>query len=875
MYWMALLLPGVALSQIFMGMTLPDTADGIFHTHRIYAMNQLMQSGDLYPRWVPWFHLGYGYPVFNYYAPLATWVGGLLGLVGISAPLAFQLVTATSWLAGSLGMTALARRFLPDAAALAAAALWVYAPARMHEYWIQGSLSHIVATALVPWVLLTLVNVIKHPARRETLAFGTAVGLLILAHQPTTYLTGLYAAGTGAALLAWRVYRRQGQLLRIIVHTGLGLLIALGLAAVLLLPLLFEIDAIVINDTPSGNIPALLETNAVPLGELFVQPQPLDHTDLNATIPHTYGLFSGVLALAGIAALLLRRRYALALLLAVGAGLSILLATPASLDVWHRLPLMDQLRFPWRVLRVGIAPLSLLAAASVRLLPGRWLGYASAGVIALAILSALPTIYPTGRVVDFSGQTAADMIRYESGYNAPGGTSYNEFKPAWGERTPDDLPENLAAYETNPLQLHIAEQSGIQTQRQSGNCWLVSAESGEELDLRQFYFPGWQATLDGQPLPVEAEPTYGLLRIPLPQTQNAALCVNYTGTTLQRGAGWLTVMVGVVVAGLWLADRGQHARHSAQSTLSPRWAYAVSGGLIAGALINGLWIGPRTHLFRLQSTPDRPHNMQVPLRASFMHGYDLLGYSLHDQTAAPGGTLSLTLFWRPQTAVDGEHYAPVVQLTNLRGTRAWASSELPYIGSSPYNHTPQHYISQRVDLRIFDDAPPFVGQITVRLMDQRADMWLSLVGDAGDHITLPDVIPITGTSTQPVTLNQPYVIAGAITLIDANIQRENDTLVVDLVWQIQQPLAQDSVKLFIHALDASGSIVHQLDVAPFGDDYPARYWRSGQILAETYHLPAGNSVARVAVGMYTPQNRLPVTSSGEPVPEDRILFDVP
>ena len=34
-----------------------------------------MAEGAVYPRWVPEFYYGYGYPLFNYYAPLSYYVG--------------------------------------------------------------------------------------------------------------------------------------------------------------------------------------------------------------------------------------------------------------------------------------------------------------------------------------------------------------------------------------------------------------------------------------------------------------------------------------------------------------------------------------------------------------------------------------------------------------------------------------------------------------------------------------------------------------------------------------------------------------------------------------------------------------------------------
>jgi uncharacterized membrane protein len=57
-------------------------------------MGTMLQLGELYPRWIPWFHLGYGYPVFNFYPPGVFYTGGLLMLLGFSAITAFHIVAA-------------------------------------------------------------------------------------------------------------------------------------------------------------------------------------------------------------------------------------------------------------------------------------------------------------------------------------------------------------------------------------------------------------------------------------------------------------------------------------------------------------------------------------------------------------------------------------------------------------------------------------------------------------------------------------------------------------------------------------------------------------------------------------------------------------
>src|SRR5690606_16697853 len=96
-YWLAALLPLIGILPTLSSGVI-RTADGPLHVQRIYAMTTLLASGNLWPRWVPYFHLGYGYPVFNFYPPGTFYLGGLLGLLGISAPVALTIVTTLAWM---------------------------------------------------------------------------------------------------------------------------------------------------------------------------------------------------------------------------------------------------------------------------------------------------------------------------------------------------------------------------------------------------------------------------------------------------------------------------------------------------------------------------------------------------------------------------------------------------------------------------------------------------------------------------------------------------------------------------------------------------------------------------------------------------------
>ena len=48
---------------------------------RLAELSYLLRGGEFYPRWAPNFYHGYGYPIFNYYAPLTYYLGSLIELL--------------------------------------------------------------------------------------------------------------------------------------------------------------------------------------------------------------------------------------------------------------------------------------------------------------------------------------------------------------------------------------------------------------------------------------------------------------------------------------------------------------------------------------------------------------------------------------------------------------------------------------------------------------------------------------------------------------------------------------------------------------------------------------------------------------------------
>lgn len=862
----AALLPLLVILALPDGDQIARTADGPMHVHRIHAMTTLMQQGDFYPRWIPWFHFGYGYPIFNFYAPLGTWLGGLLGLLGIHAAAAFNLLTAISWVVGSLGMYGLARRFLPASGALVAAALWVYAPARLYEVWMQGSISHILATALVPWVFWALVNVIENPGRRACAGLALAFGALLLAHQPTMFITGLFVSIVAVGLSLREAQKANNSPIPRLLWVAGGLALGLVIAAIFLLPLALELNLIVIN-TPADDVPATLGRNFLKPSDLFLLPLLVDMSDLSRSIPHTFGLVAAILGAAGLGALVWRRRFALATLLLVAMLVAIFLLLEVSLPVWLRVPLMDQLRYPWRILRVAVVFVALLGGTSVLLFP-RWQHMMSAGALILVIGAGLPYVTPHVEKVDFTTLSPADAIRFEQTTGAVGVTSFDEFKPVWGANNPRDLPPSVDDYASAPMRLYpIIPIDGVALEQIDDQTVRVQAVEPFTLSFRQFYFPGWTATIDGDPIVIAPEPDFGLISMEIPAGEHVVR-LHWSGTLVENLAPLVT-LAGLGIA-IWFYLTGKPSAVPSEQKLSPRFALWFGGGLLAFGLISTIVGWTQNGWLPFASSLDTPRGMEHFIGARFGDSYELLGYTLHTQEADPGGEVEVTLYWHPLRPLERTH-RPRVQIVNRSGTAAWGVSERDFVGYNALPHTPQQFISETHTLRLFDDAPPYVGLLRVALV--ASDGTLERLADGSEFITLSTPVRIRGSQLEARhTLD--YTIAERLTLTCASITRTDGVLRVSLYWRINAPFDRDDLTVFVHGLDAAGNAVSQGDAPPFGGNYLPSEWLPGQSLIDQYTLYDASEITQVAIGIYTPEERLPIIQGETPVPDNRILLPV-
>jgi uncharacterized membrane protein len=167
------------------------THDGEGHIIRLEEFDIAIQDGQVPPRLSKNLMYGYGFYFFNFNYPLVYYLGETAHKLGFNFTDSIKIVCGLGLTLSGLAMYFWQKRYWGDWGAFVASILFMYAPYRLLNMYVRGSVAEHIAFVMLP-ILFMFTEMIAEGDRRKRLIYiplaGFAYALLMLSHNITAFI---------------------------------------------------------------------------------------------------------------------------------------------------------------------------------------------------------------------------------------------------------------------------------------------------------------------------------------------------------------------------------------------------------------------------------------------------------------------------------------------------------------------------------------------------------------------------------------------------------------------------------------------------------------------------------------------------------------
>ena len=843
---LALALALVAAAAFLTRPGLPRQTDAELHVYRAAELGHVLRSGVVYVRWAPDFFLGYGYPIFNYYAPLTYYLANVFDLLpGVDIIAGVKSIFVLGLVLASVGTYLLARELHGRAAGVVAAASFTFAPyVVLIDPHTRGDLAEHFAICLLPMAFY-LFHCLMSGVGGWTALVGSvlAMAALVTSHN----LLGPVGVSLLFAYGLWEVSVGGNR-----DRAGWGaaaFLLATAMTAFFWLPILLEWNAVELTVTGPGHFD--YRRHFVPLAELLAPSRVLD---LGATAPRyrtNLGLAQWLLALAALGAVARQERQSSSwYFILASAGLVFLMTRGASL-LWALVPLASYLQFPWRLLGPANLMLALAGAVTTSLVTSqRWRAPVLAAGLALILGLALPVLYPPMWAEDFGGTSPTDIIEWEWQSGAFGTTSTGDFVPTGAARTRLRPQPTLVESYSSPDQVDKVNRATLPASAEVNvlehgplhDRLSVSSPVAFALRLYTFRFPGWRAYVDAKEVSIDVARPEGFIVVPVPAGEHEVL-VRFSDTPA-RTAGWAISAAGAVgLVGVAKLVSSTETRRRRRVAGDVRVVAAMGGVLLLFALVKSWAIDTNDNWLRYTSPPGQAWAAEHELSANFGDQFELLGYDLPAKQVRSGDSFPMVLYWRALTPM-GVNYQSFVHVTHPLHI-LWGQEDHLNPGDLPTTRWPlDRYVWDEYDITVLPGTPPGEYALNVGLYSLEHGTRLLRLdsqsgGAIGDSLIVaslnvqqprspPDVSELGLTEAVTATFPEHGVTLLGFTQFTRKLKLP-DPLYVTLFWRADNDRPATTARDLV-LRDTEGNEVWRAAGVPA--DYAFAMWSAGEVVRD-------------------------------------------
>ncbi len=358
------IIPHILVILLSIFSILPLFQPGFFPMHdntqvqRVYEMAKSLSVGMFPVRWVSDLGYGLGYPIFNFYAPLAYYFGAKFVILGFDALIATKIMIVFGMLLSGVLMYLLAKEFFGKNGAVISALLYVYFPYHAVNLYVRGAISELFAYAFIPLCFFGAYKLFKENKYLYVLILAIGFSGVILSHNLTAMMITPFLI-TLIIIFAILNYKKKNNLntLHLIFAFSLGLLVS----AFYWLPALLEMEGTNVISTIGKT--ADFRNHFICINQLWYSQWGFGGSTASCNDGLSFmlgklNIIFVLLSIVGLIAVLLlkkkieKKSIVILLISTIGLFLSIFLTLPYSRFIWEALPPMEYFQYPWRFLNM-------------------------------------------------------------------------------------------------------------------------------------------------------------------------------------------------------------------------------------------------------------------------------------------------------------------------------------------------------------------------------------------------------------------------------------------------------------------------------------------------------------------------------------------
>jgi len=508
------------------------------HLANLHQMVQSLKSGQFPPRWAPNFSYNFGHPFFIFYYLLPFFVASFFNIFfNFSLIWSLKITFFISILGSGLAMYFLSRQFFTKLISFSLTIIYLFTPYRAVDLYVRGAVGEMYGFLLMPLVLLSFILLIKNTQKKYLIFAITTLFFLIVSHNLTLILffpVLIFLSISLILSLHSSKHKRLKSFFRLVTAIG----ISLFFSAFYLIPVIFEKRYLQAGTpfNPIDHFPFIKQLILPYWGYGASVWGPTDQLSFNIGIANLIGvIFICILFIFFKTNKFIK--FIGSLLICFFA--SVFMMNIRSYFVWQIIPIASYIQFPWRflILTTFLTPLLIGFISYKKQL------FSIPLVLALISILTTVTYFKPHTILNvddnyflnrfFINQNSQQDISLLSDVYHLNSEDYLPLT-IWTKKRPLSLPEKIEA-DPNISLSNINYLSDI-----SYSFDTISTTSAT-LKINNYYYPGWQATINQKPATVFPIDDIGRIGLDIPSGQNH-ITINFRKTPLRLFADTISLV---------------------------------------------------------------------------------------------------------------------------------------------------------------------------------------------------------------------------------------------------------------------------------------------------------------------------------------------